>query len=551
MRFRGHFGWIKQNGTKFPIESSLFSWEAESQTHYSITIRDITLKKRAEEEQARLAAAVEQAYEAMVITDKAGTIQYVNSAFETITGYIRSEVLGKKPSILKSGKHAEAFYQNIWQTIMKGEVWRGHFINKHKNGTLFQEEAVISPLRDARGDIINFISLKRDVTQELKLEQLYRQAQKMEAMGTLAGGIAHDFNNILAAIIGYTELAEDSFEKPASQKDYLHEVLQASDRATDLVKQILTFSRQTEQEIKPVSPGLIIKETLKLLRASLPATIEIRQTIKSNLFILGDPTQMHQIVMNLCTNAGHAMKEKGGVLAVSLDDMALDKDFVMQHPGLNEGRHIRFSVSDTGCGISSETIDRIFEPFFTTKKTGEGTGLGLSVVHGIVKKSGGDIVVTSEEGKGTTFTLYFPVVQAAAENAAEPQEAPPRGQDRILVVDDEPAIAKLARNLLEGLGYCVTAFTSSTETLEAFRSNPQGFDIIMTDYTMPNMTGAELAKHINDIRADIPVILCTGYSDKISEEQMKELGIKACIKKPFHKAGLGLTMRSVLEVKPS
>jgi len=381
----------------------------------------------------------------------------------------------------------------------------------------------------------------------MKLEQQYRQSQKMEAIGSLAGGIAHDFNNILAAILGYTQIALDEVSDRPQAEKYLQEVLKATDRATKLVKQILTFSRMTEQEKKPVMPRLIIKEALKLLRASLPTTIEIRQNVKSDAVILGDPTQIHQIAMNLCTNAGYAMREKGGVLEVTLDDIDLDSDFAQLHPGIRPGKHVRLHVADTGSGIPHEIIDRIFDPFFTTKAQDEGTGLGLSVVHGIVKASGGSISVYSEINRGTTFNIYLPSIQAEASREVRDMTAIPRGTEKILFVDDEPSIIDTGRVMLESLGYRVTACNSSITAFDTFKNDPQNFDAVITDYTMPQMTGLELAQKINKIRNTTPVILCTGFSETVTKEKAQAAGLKAVLFKPFKKREIAEKIRTIFD----
>ncbi len=371
----------------------------------------------------------------------------------------------------------------------------------------------------------------------------------MEAIGTLAGGIAHDFNNILSAVMGFTELAMYQVEKGTSTQDDLQEVLKASVRARDLVKQILTFSRQAEYEQKPIQVKLIVKEALKLLRASLPATIEIRGNIQSDSLVMGDPTQIHQIMMNLCTNAQHAMQAKGGVLEVSLTDEELDLASAAGYPDLNPGHYLQLTVSDTGHGMRPEIVEQIFDPFFTTKGPGEGTGLGLSVVHGIVKSHGGDIHAYSEPGKGTTFKVFFPAVERLKEQ--EPREERPVqvGTEHILFIDDEPSLAKMGHQILESLGYKVTSRTSSVEALQLFWVKPNNFDLVITDMTMPNMTGHDLAREIIHIRPDIPIILCTGFSSSINEEKALAMGIRAFVMKPILRRTIAETIRMVLDQK--
>ena len=515
--------------------------------------KDITERKQAEEERVRLATAIEQAAESVVITDRDGTIQYVNPAFESITGYGRQEAVGQNPRTLKSGKHRKEFYADLWNTIASGKVWRGHFINKNKNGSLYEEEATISPIKNTSGEIINFVAVKRDVTEEIKLEDKLRQAQKMEAIGTLAGGIAHDFNNILSAIIGYTELAEYEIPEGSKTREKLKEVLKAGRRAKDLVKQILAFSRQGDQERKPLQVSHIVKEALKLLRASLPTTIEIRRNIEPDTGIIeADPTQIHQVLMNLCTNAAHAMNNKGGVLEVGIRNVKVEnQDIGLEYPNVPPGHYVLLTIRDTGHGMSAGVVERIFDPYFTTKEKGEGTGLGLAVVHGIVKSYGGVITVYSEIGKGSTFNIYFPAIEKKVEEEKETGEAIPTGHQRILFVDDEPALVDIGRKMLEHLGHEVVVRTSSLEALEAFRNNPERFDLVISDKTMPQMTGFDLAREIKQIRPDIPIIICTGFSDTTDSDKAKAMGIIGLVMKPIVMREMAETIKRVSDGKVS
>lgn len=373
------------------------------------------------------------------------------------------------------------------------------------------------------------------------------QAQKMEAIGTLAGGIAHDFNNILTAIIGYTELAREEVPEGSRVQANLQEVLKAGMRAKDLVQQILMFSRQSTQEQKPLQMDSIVEEGLKLLRASIPTTIEIRPNIQRECgTVLGDPTQIYQVLMNLCANAAHAMREKGGVLEVSLMNVDIDAALA-QHPDLKSGPYVRLTVSDTGHGMDRAVMERIFDPYFTTKEPGEGTGMGLAVVHGAVKSHGGAIAVDSEPGKGTTFHVYFPRMERGGAPEAEAAASIPTGSERILFVDDEKALVDMIKQMIESLGYKVAGRTSSIEALEAFRAQPDKFDLVITDQTMPNMTGEMLARKLLRIRPDIPIILCTGYSESITKEKVKAMGIRELIMKPVVRSELARIIRDVLD----
>jgi len=407
----------------------------------------------------------------------------------------------------------------------------------------------------ARSDApVSMLSIYRDIT-EIKMmekeriaaEAKLQQALKMESIGTLAGGIAHDFNNILSSIIGYTELSLDDVEGNTVLANNLREVYTAGLRAKDLVKQILIFARQANEEIKPVQVDNILKEALKFLRSSVPTSIEIRQNIESDSLIMADPTQVHQIVMNLCTNAAQAMDEEGGVLSVGLTDVQLDAGFTKTYEDLKPGDYLKLSVSDTGAGMPPDVMKAIFEPYFTTKMPGEGTGMGLATVYGIVKNFGGKIMVESEVEKGSTFTVYLPITKKRTGAAPYQEEELSSGTERILFVDDEAPIAKIGSQILDRLGYQVTVRTSSVEALELFRSKPNDFDLVITDMTMPNMTGEKLAIELMKIRTDISVILCTGYSKKISYETAEAIGIKAFAYKPIVKADLAKTIRKVLD----
>jgi PAS domain S-box-containing protein len=523
---------------------------AELSRSNALLQQEIAERKRAEEHLERLATAIEQAAESIILTDRKGNVEYVNPVFVEICGYDREEIIGRNIRILRSDRHDDTFYKTMWNTIIHGNVWKGHIISKLKGGALREFETTISPLRGKSGEINSFVSVNRDVTHEVRLEQQLRQAQKMEAIGTLAGGIAHDFNNILTAILGYTELLLLGIPENSSQRGNLIQVINAGNRAKDLVQQILVFSRQSEQQYKPVQVGPIVKETIRMLRASLPSTIDIDQHIaipKELDLVLADATLVHQILMNLCINAADAMPEKSAKLEVSLDAVEVDTDMAARFPDMNPGPYVRLTVSDTGHGMDRTVMDRIFDPFFTTKAQGKGTGLGLAVVHGIVKSLAGTITVNSEPGRGSVFQVFLPRIASSSAPETAVDIPIPTGDERILFVDDEKTLVDVGRQMLEHLGYQVTATVSSIEALEAFRTQPDHFDLVITDQTMPDLTGIELAKELTKIRPDIPIILCTGFSELITPQRAEAIKIRRVLMKPVEMRRLALIIRELLE----
>ena len=506
------------------------------------------------ESEERFRVLFEHAPDPFFFIKSDGALVRVNKAGEKFTGYKDGELVGK--NLLETGLISTEDLPKAFRFIKKGQngepTGPSEFAMYQKNGGAVYADISTHPV-NIKGEKF-VLGIARDITdrkkeeqERKKLEDQLQQAQKMEAIGTLAGGIAHDFNNILGAVMGYAELALHEVENKSIPDQYLREVLHAGRRAKDLVKQILTFSRQTDQERTPVLVRLIVKEVIKLLRASLPSTIEIHQNIQSDALVMGDPTQIHQVMMNLCTNAGYAMRDQGGRLTVNLEPLELDPDFAAGHPNLKPGPYLKLTVSDTGPGIPESELDRIFEPFFTTKEKGEGTGMGLAVVHGIVTGHGGDIIVRSEPGQGTTFTVFFPAVERRIEPETRLEIPPPSGTESILFVDDELALANAAKHMLESLGYDVITRTNSLEALELFEHQPDRFDLVITDMTMPGLTGDQLAQKLMEIRSDLPVILCTGFSARINEEKALALGIRAFVSKPVLKRRIAQTIRKVLD----
>ena len=394
---------------------------------------------------------------------------------------------------------------------------------------------------------------KKAENEKMELELQLSQKQKMEAVGTLAGGIAHDFNNILAAMQGYLELSLDDLAEDSPVRANLEQILSCSNRATKLVKQILTFSRkeQEKQEKEPVQMSSIVKEVLEMLRSSLPTTIKICRKIRAGTsVVLADPTQIHQVLVNLCTNASHAMRENGGLLEVSLTDVDFESDTRIGDEHLDRGSYVKLSVSDSGCGMEKDVVERVFEPFFTTKKVNEGTGLGLSVVHGIIKSHGGAITVKSVLGEGTTFDIFLPKIEDGAVEKAQPPEPTVKEKEVILLVDDEEMMVDVTGKILERLGFSVVAKTSSLDALETFQEKPDEFDLVITDQVMPNMTGTQLARNLLSIRPDIPVILVSGFPENISLEEVERIGIKKFMMKPIAREEIAKIIRAVLNGEP-
>ncbi len=419
-----------------------------------------------------------------------------------------------------------------------------------KDGAGFDAQLECIAKQDAEGNFSQFRAALIDISERKKLEEQVRHAFKMEAIGTLAGGIAHEFNNILGIIIGNAELAMDDTPGFSPAHSSLEEIQMASFRARDVVRHLLSFSRKINLERKQIKINPLVRDALKFLRVTIPTSIEIRQTIQAKEdTVLADATQIHQIMINLGTNAFHAMHEEGGILGVEIQNVVLDKDIASVDPGLTPGNYVKITVSDTGQGIDPLVIDRIFDPYFTTKEVGQGSGMGLAVVHGIVKNHDGALTVASKPGQGTAFSVYFPVVKAVA--AAEPKsiEKLPSGHESILFVDDEEAIVKMTRQRLELLGYNVEAVTSPVEALELLRSNPSRFDLVITDMTMPQMTGDKLVQKILTLRPDMPIILCTGFSAKINGEKAEKIGAAGYLEKPHDQRELALAVRNVLGQK--
>ena len=532
---------------------------ADQPVRMSGVVMDITERKWAEEKLCENVSFLQTIMDAMphpvFYKDTGGRYMGCNRAFEQFYGVPREDVIGKTVYDISPRDLAER-YETADRELLNNPGTQSYeaaiqSADGLRHDVIFHKATFFSPdgrLAGIIGSVLDITKLRRAEEERRGAETQLRQAQKMEALGTLAGGIAHDFNNILGIIVGYTELASWSMPDNLRAKDQLGEVLKAANRAKDLVQQILAFSRQGEKEKRPVQVSLIFKEALKMLRATIPSTIDIKLDISSRSTVLGDPTQIHQILMNLCTNSVHAIDNQGGILEVTLDDVFLEPKVGDRYSNLQGGLHVQLTVKDSGHGIDPAIMERIFDPFFTTKKAGVGTGLGLAVVHGIVKSHGGVIEVESERGKGTTFKVLLPAAESkGSSEVVEPSLA--RGQERILVVDDEAGLAAAMGHMLESLGYETFCCTSSPEALEAFLNQPgeQPFELVITDMTMPSMTGLGFARELLRLKPELPIIICTGFSEHIGPERIEKLGIKGFLMKPVTLRDLAVVVRKVLD----
>ena len=515
------------------------------------TIQDVTAPRQALQKLELLQSAVDQASETIVITDHQANIIYTNPAFTTITGYSQKEVLGQNPRILQSGQTKPEVFSQMWQTLVAKKNWRGHFLNQKKDGSLYEEEVSISPLINHKKRVTHYIAVKRDISEEAHLRRQLEQAQRMEAIGTLAGGIAHDFNNILTILVGNLELAmmfELDDNHPAQKG--LGKALAAGQRAKELVAQILTFSRRQVDDFQPLKTIPIIKEVVKLINASLSATIKLESIIEAKKdIVMAAPSPLHQIMINLCSNAAYAMRDQGGRLCIHMANQQLDEKAAGRRGNLKAGNYLVLSVSDTGPGISPKIAEKVFEPYFTTKPVGQGSGLGLATVHGIVKKLNGDISLNSEVGRGSTFTVLLPTLdyhEAATDSLSDFLKLP-TGSEQLLLVEDENEIVEINQSALEKLGYRVSTCNDGAAALKLVERNPKQFDLVLTDMTMPKMTGDRLARAILKLNPAIPIIMGTGHSDTINREEALDLGIKEFYHKPLSTDRLVRLVRKVLD----
>lgn len=512
------------------------------------SMMDITDQQKAWEIVDRLATAVDQSINIIVMTDADGRIEYINPAFEKVTGYSREEVLGKTPGILKSGHHDKQFYRELWETISSGRVWTGRIINKKKDGTLYHEEMSISPVRGEDNEIVNFVAVQNDITQQVELEKQLRHAQKMESIGLLAGGVAHDFNNILTSIIGYSSLLSRKKDLPEKTLKRIDEIGRAARRGAEITKQLLTFSRSGETAQKVVDVREVVDQTLRLLKRTIGSNIEIETRFGSGkMLVMADTTQLQQVIMNLCINSQKAMPD-GGKICISTRKVKLSNGELNADVVGAGGAGMELSVADTGCGMSEEVLQHIFEPFFTTRDVGEGTGLGLSIVYGIVKNHKGTIMVDSTPGEGTEFRIFLPLTSKKPEDSTKRKARVRGGDETVMIVDDSDMVLRLAGSILEEYGYTCLRFLDPLKALDRFRENPEDIDIAVLDVVMPGMSGIELFEKMREIRPDFPALISSGYSMQ-NREAMLEMGVAGFVPKPYEEETLARSVRELLDGK--
>lgn len=510
-------------------------------------VHDISERKRAEAERERLISAIEQAVEMFVITDDQGAIQYVNPAFEVVTGYTRSEVIGRNPRILKSGVHEAAFYKNLWATLLRGETWWGRFTNRKKDGTLYSEETTIYPVRNASGRTVSYVAAKRDITEQLALEAQLLQAQKMESVGRLAGGVAHDFNNMLQAILGNAALALQDLAPDNPLRENLLEIQKSAQRSADLTRQLLAFARKQTIAPKVLDLNDVVAGMLKMLRRLIGENIDLAWMPGANLWpVKLDPSQVDQILANLCVNARDALGDTGKVI-LETANTHLDSAYAQTHSEAVPGDYVMLAVSDTGQGMDAATRAHLFEPFFTTKEPGQGTGLGLATVFGIVKQNQGLIDVDSEPGEGTSFKIYLPRSQAEILAAAETASHAPRGTETVLLVEDEEQVLSLGRRILEQQGYRVLTARTPESALEMAGQHSGEIHLLVTDVVMPGMNGRELKRQLTQRHPHLKCLFMSGYTaDVIAHHGVLHDGVQF-LQKPFTIESLAKKAREAIE----
>ena len=542
--FRG----LKRDGAENRVMALGTMVEVDGEQALVGNLVDITAVTSAQEEMERLATAIEQAGEVVVITDAHGRIQYVNPAFEAVTGYRRSEVLGQSPRLLQSGVHGADFYRDLWSTIGSGKRWHGHFVNRRKDGSEFTETATISPVRDKTGTITAYVAVKRDITDEIAAQAALSQSQRLESVGQLAGGIAHDFNNLLSIILGYAEMAMESLREGDPVHEDMDQVLGAATRAKALTQQLLAFSRRQVLEPEAFDLGEVLTELERMLRRLVGEHITMSLHLSDDLgHVFGDPRQVEQVVMNLVVNARDAMP-RGGTLVIEASNVENDDQGRPLAPDLPVGSFVEILLADSGHGMDEATLGRIFEPFFTTKSEEHGTGLGLSTVYGIVMQSGGAIRVESEVGRGTTFRVYLPRAEArAARHGTRSEGRRPTGNETILLVEDEEGVRRLTERILRNAGYEVLTAASGGDAMVLWEKRTRPIHLLLSDVVMPHLSGPELASRMRKEQPDLKVLFMSGYTDELLTRFAVGSGHSDVVLKPFTASDLTIRIRSTLD----
>jgi len=553
--FRNH--WRTKDGRKRLIhwKNSILRRTDGSVAHLLCTGRDITEQVAAERDlrasNAEYKELVQNANSIILRMDTEGRVTFLNDFAEHFFGYQEEEILGRSvlgtilPETDSLGNDLSGFIAAL--TRVPDDYVNSENENMRRNGERAWVAWTNRAIRDDAGQVIGILSIGNDITQRKLLERQLQNVQRTEALGTLAGGVAHDLNNILSPIIGFTELVLSDLDPRSEAAENLQNVLEAGNRARKLVKQILTYSRQHDQENNPTQFSTVVREALRLVRASCPAIIDIQSEIRSAAYVLGDPTQLHQVIVNLCTNAIQSMAATGGTLEVNLREANLTDQSGIALPKFKPGLYVELQIRDNGPGMPDQVVKRVFDPFFTTKGDGQGSGLGLSVAQGIIHNHSGGMTVDSSAGTGTTFLIYLPVIERPRQPAVAADKVLPTGNEHILFVDDEQAITHFCRQMLQGLGYRVSIYTDEEEALEQFRSNPRQFDLVITDLAMPHISGDDLARLIWQIRPGMPVVLCTGFGLTLDRESALAMGFSAYVTKPILRGALARTVRRVLD----
>jgi two-component system, cell cycle sensor histidine kinase and response regulator CckA len=518
-------------------------------------VKDVIEHEEVESELLKMSRALAQSPVSIIITNRAGNIEYVNSAFTKTTGYTQKEAMGKNPQILQSGKTAPEHYERLWKAIATGYEWRGEFLNKAKDGRLFWESCVISPIVNKAGQVTHFLEINEDITQKKQLEEQLRQAQKMETVGQLAAGVAHDFNNLLTVICSYAELIRNDPQTDSQKRGFADTVFQTARRGAALSAQLLTYSRKGTDGNKkiPLQVNNLIADLHKMLQRVLPGNITVRTCLADDLGQVNvSAEQLHQVLMNLAVNAAHAMPD-GGVLTIETRHARPDPDHGRFHPEIPSGDFILIVLSDTGHGMDKQTMQHIYEPFFTTKKAGEGTGLGLSVVYRIVQEHGGNILCRSEVGVGTTFDIYLPALQSTGKAASLLAEVKPDlrgGNETILIVDDEVHIRNLVRDALTTMGYTVISAGDGESALLRHREEGSRICLVLLDLDLPGMGGWKCLKRLRAMDSSLPVVIFTGYMGENLRERARQEGAAGLICKPYEMETLFLRVRQILDEYP-